>query len=111
LRAGAGVPRSVRRRRADRPVLDLAGNDCLRLPRHAAVTRAAGDAALRWGGRSTGSRRITGPSALHTELEGALAEFCGVDAALVFSSRYTANLAALTALTDPDTLIVSDAYN
>ncbi|MFD7455192.1 8-amino-7-oxononanoate synthase [Kitasatospora sp. NPDC059827] len=111
LRADAGLTRTLRSRRAEDAVLDLAGNDYLGLTRHPAVTGAAAEAALRWGGGSTGSRLVTGTTALHTELERELAEFCGVEAALVFSSGYTANLAALTALTDPDTLIVSDAYN
>jgi 8-amino-7-oxononanoate synthase len=111
LRARAGLTRTLRSRPADDPVLDLASNDYLGLVHHPAVTGAAADAALRWGGGATGSRLVTGTTALHTELEDELAEFCGFEAALVFSSGYAANLAALTALTDPDTLIVSDAYN
>ncbi|MDH6114698.1 8-amino-7-oxononanoate synthase [Kitasatospora sp. MAP12-15] len=111
LRAQAGLTRTLRSRPADDPVLDLASNDYLGLVHHPAVTRAAADAALRWGGGATGSRLVTGTTELHTELEVELADFCGVEAALVFSSGYAANLAALTALTDPDTLIVSDAYN
>ncbi|MFE9423822.1 8-amino-7-oxononanoate synthase [Kitasatospora sp. NPDC006697] len=111
LRARAGLTRTLRSRPAEDPVLDLASNDYLGLTRHPAVTGAAAAAARRWGGGSTGSRLVTGTTALHTELEAELADFCGVEAALVFSSGYTANLAALTALTDPDTLIVSDAYN
>jgi 8-amino-7-oxononanoate synthase len=111
LRARAGLTRVLHSRPAEDPVLDLASNDYLGLTHHPAVTRAAADAALRWGGGSTGSRLVTGTTALHTELEVELADFCGVEAALVFSSGYAANLAVLTALTDPDTLIVSDAYN
>ncbi|MCC9308126.1 8-amino-7-oxononanoate synthase [Kitasatospora sp. RB6PN24] len=111
LRARAGLTRVLRSRPADDPVLDLASNDYLGLTHHPAVTEAAAAAARRWGGGATGSRLVTGTTALHTELEVELADFCGVEAALVFSSGYAANLAALTALTDPDTLIVSDAYN
>ncbi|MER7756557.1 8-amino-7-oxononanoate synthase [Kitasatospora sp. NPDC097643] len=111
LRAEAGLTRTLRSRAAEEPLLDLAGNDYLGLTRHPVVTGAAAEAALRWGGGATGSRLVTGTTALHTELEEELAAFCGAEAALVFSSGYTANLAALTALTDPDTLIVSDAYN
>ncbi|GAA4878327.1 8-amino-7-oxononanoate synthase [Kitasatospora terrestris] len=111
LRAAAGLTRTLRSRPADDPVLDLASNDYLGLVHHPAVTGAAAEAALRWGGGSTGSRLVTGTTALHTELEDELAAFCGFEAALVFSSGYAANLAALTALTDPDTVIVSDAYN
>ncbi|MCX4744692.1 8-amino-7-oxononanoate synthase [Kitasatospora sp. NBC_01287] len=111
LRARAGLTRTLRSRPAEDPVLDLASNDYLGLTHHPEVTRAAAEAALRWGGGSTGSRLVTGTTELHTELEVELADFYGVEAALVFSSGYAANLAALTALTDPDTLIVSDAYN
>ncbi|GAA1934914.1 8-amino-7-oxononanoate synthase [Kitasatospora viridis] len=111
LRARAGLTRILRSRPAEDPVLDLASNDYLGLTRHPAVTQAAAEAARRWGGGATGSRLVTGTTVLHTELEVELADFCGVEAALVFSSGYAANLAVLTALTDPDTVIVSDAYN
>ncbi|WP_327065494.1 8-amino-7-oxononanoate synthase [Kitasatospora sp. NBC_01302] len=111
LRARAGLTRTLRDRPAQDPVLDLASNDYLGLTHHPEVTRAAAEAALRWGAGATGSRLVTGTTELHTELEVELADFYGVEAALVFSSGYAANLAALTALTDPDTLIVSDAYN
>jgi 8-amino-7-oxononanoate synthase len=92
--------------------LDLASNDYLGLTRHPEVTAAAGEAAARWGAGATGSRLVTGTTTLHTELERELAAFCGFEAALVFSSGYAANLAALTALGGPrDGLVVSDAGN
>ncbi|WP_413803518.1 8-amino-7-oxononanoate synthase [Streptomyces iranensis] len=111
LRRRAGLTRQLRPRPADEPVLDLAGNDYLGLVRHPRVVRAATEAVARWGGGATGSRLVTGTTQLHLELEEELADFCGFEAALVFSSGYTANLAALTALTGPGTLIVFDAYN
>ncbi|MEK8169646.1 aminotransferase class I/II-fold pyridoxal phosphate-dependent enzyme [Streptomyces sp. M19] len=75
------------------------------------MTAAAGAAALRWGAGSTGSRLVTGSTELHAELEAELAGFCGFEAALVFSSGYAANLAAVTALTGRDAVIVADAGN
>jgi 8-amino-7-oxononanoate synthase len=57
------------------------------------------------------SRLVTGTTELHTELERELAGFCGFEAALVFSSGYAANLAAVTALGPHGSLIVSDAGN
>jgi 8-amino-7-oxononanoate synthase len=75
------------------------------------VVEAACDAARTWGVGSTGSRLVTGSTELHAELEAELASFCGVDAALVFSSGYTANLGAVTALSGPGALVVSDAGN
>ncbi|MFF4095436.1 8-amino-7-oxononanoate synthase [Streptomyces sp. NPDC001834] len=110
-RADAGLVRTLRPRAAGTAFLDLASNDYLGLTRHPEVTGAAAEAARRWGGGATGSRLVTGSTDLHTELERELAEFCGFEAALVLSSGYAANLAALTALTSRDSLIVSDAGN
>ncbi|MFF3732365.1 8-amino-7-oxononanoate synthase [Streptomyces sp. NPDC002476] len=110
-RADAGLVRTLRPRPAETASLDLASNDYLGLTRHPEVTGAAAEAARRWGGGATGSRLVTGSTDLHAELERELAEFCGFEAALVLSSGYAANLAALTALTGRDALIVSDAGN
>ena len=72
-RTAAGLRRTVRPRRADSVLLDLAGNDYLGLSRHPEVI-AAGIAALQtWGAGSTGSRLVTGSTVLHAELEAALA--------------------------------------
>ncbi|ANZ14511.1 8-amino-7-oxononanoate synthase [Streptomyces noursei ATCC 11455] len=110
-RRRAGLVRTLRPRPADSPLLDLAGNDYLGLARHPEVTRGAAEAAGRWGAGATGSRLVTGSTELHAQLERELAEFCGFEAALVLSSGYTANLAAVTALTAAGTLVVSDAGN
>ncbi|KOG22754.1 MULTISPECIES: 8-amino-7-oxononanoate synthase [Streptomyces] len=110
-RAEAGLVRTLRPRAAESELLDLASNDYLGLTRRTEVTEAAADAARRWGAGSTGSRLVTGTTRLHTRLERELADFCGFEAALVFSSGYTANLAALTALGGLGSLIVSDAAN
>lgn len=105
----AGLVRTLRPRPAGTELLDLASNDYLGLSRNPEVIAAAAEAARTWGAGSTGSRLVTGSTALHAELERELAAFCGFEAALVFSSGYAANLAALTALTAHDSLIVSDA--
>ncbi|MFC8537842.1 8-amino-7-oxononanoate synthase [Streptomyces sp. NPDC057249] len=110
-RADAGLVRRLRPREAGAEPLDLASNDYLGFTRHPEVTSAAAEAAYRWGGGATGSRLVTGSTALHAELERELAAFCGFEAALVLSSGYAANLAALTALTGRGALIASDAGN
>lgn len=92
-------------------LLDLASNDYLGLSRHPQVVAAAVEAVHRFGTGSTGSRLVTGTTSLHLQLESALAERTGADAALVFSSGYLANLGALTVLGGPGTLVVSDAAN
>ena len=107
----AGLRRVLRPRALDEDVLDLAGNDYLGLARDPRVTAAAAAAAVRWGAGSTGSRLVTGTTALHASLEEELAAFGGASAALVFSSGYLANLGVLTALGGPSVTIVSDAAN
>ncbi|WP_411113974.1 8-amino-7-oxononanoate synthase [Streptomyces sp. 029-5] len=110
-REQSGLVRTLRPRPAESGLLDLASNDYLGLTRHPAVTGAAAEAARRWGAGATGSRLVTGSTELHAELESELAAFCGFEAALVLSSGYAANLAALTALTARDALLLSDAGN
>ncbi|MFJ5548827.1 8-amino-7-oxononanoate synthase [Streptomyces sp. NPDC093225] len=110
-RERAGLVRTLRPRPAESDLLDLASNDYLGLARHPETVEAAAEAARRWGGGATGSRLVTGSTALHAELERELADFCGFEAALVLSSGYAANLAAVTALTGRGSLVVSDAGN
>ncbi|MFE9685853.1 8-amino-7-oxononanoate synthase [Streptomyces sp. NPDC006285] len=110
-RRRAGLVRTLRPRPADSALLDLAGNDYLGLARHPEVTEAAARAARAWGGGATGSRLVSGSTELHAELERELAAFCGFESALVFSSGYAANLAAVTALAPHGSLVVSDAGN
>lgn len=108
-RQAAGLRRTLRPRPAVEPVIDLASNDYLGLARDPRVVQAAVDAARTWGAGATGSRLVTGSTEAHAQLETELAEFCGTAAALVFSSGYTANLGAVSALSGPGTLVVSDA--
>lgn len=107
----AGLRRTLRPRLRSEAILDLAGNDYLGLAHDRRVTDAAANAARTWGAGSTGSRLVTGTTALHQELEAELADFTGGPAALVFSSGYLANLGVLTALGGEDVTIVSDAGN
>lgn len=109
-RAEAGLVRKLRIRQAQEPELDLAGNDYLGLARDKRVAGAAAAAALRWGAGATGSRLVSGTTEVHAELEHELARFCGTQAALVFSSGFTANLGAVTALSGADSAIVTDKY-
>ena len=110
-REAAGLHRDLDVRSADDQLLDLAGNDYLGLSRHPEVV-AAGEAALRrYGAGATGSRLVSGSTELHEQLERALAALFRAPAALVFSSGYTANLAAVTALTGPGSLVVSATGN
>jgi 8-amino-7-oxononanoate synthase len=109
MRRTTGLQRMLRPRPARESVIDLASNDYLGLARDPRVIEGAVAAARTWGIGSTGSRLVTGSTELHTQLEDELAAFCGGAAALVFSSGYAANLGAVTALSGPGAVVVSDA--
>lgn len=108
-RQARGLHRQLRPRDLDR--IDIASNDYLSLARDPEIIEAGVAALRQWGAGSTGSRLVTGHTDLHAELEQALAELLNAPAVLTFSSGYLANVAAITALTDADTLLISDAYN
>jgi len=91
-------------------LLDLAGNDYLGLLHRPDVIASAVAAARQYGGGAGASRLVTGSLDLHERLERELAALTGSAGALVFSTGYAANLGAVTALSDADTLIVSDAH-
>src|SRR5246127_3621488 len=110
-RRGAGLRRSLRARSPVGAEVDLASNDYLGLSQHPAVIDGGVQALRTWGAGSTGSRLVTGNTELHEEFEQALADFMGASAALVFSSGYTANLAAVGARSGPGSLVVSDAHS
>jgi 8-amino-7-oxononanoate synthase len=112
LRAFNGVTRRLRPRPAGGDgLVDLASNDYLGLSRDPRIVSAAATAALVWGAGSTGSRLVTGTTALHADLEEGLAAFLSAPDALVFSSGYLANLAAVGTLGGPGVLVVSDQSN
>ncbi|MGC0420688.1 8-amino-7-oxononanoate synthase [Embleya sp. AB8] len=110
-RVAAGLRRRLRPREASATALDLAGNDYLGLTRDERVIEATVAAVRTWGAGSTGSRLVTGSTALHAELEAELAEHTGAEAALVFSSGYLANLGVIAGLVGKGGLVVSDAIN
>ncbi len=110
-RQAAGLRRQLAPRAADDRRVDLASNDYLSLASDPRIVEAAIEAVRTWGAGATGSRLVSGSTDLHQELEESLAGLCGTQAGLVFSSGYLANLGAVTALTDADTLVLSDNAN
>lgn len=111
VRAQAGLRRELRPRTGTDEAIDLAGNDYLGLARHPAVLAAATQAITGYGLGATSSRLVRGTTGAHAELEAALAGWLAQPTALVFSSGYLANLAAVRALAGRDCVVVSDAYN
>jgi 8-amino-7-oxononanoate synthase len=94
-----------------RPVVSFASNDYLGLTRHPGVVAAAHAALDRWGTGAGAARLIVGSRPVHAELESALAQWRGTDAALVFPTGYTANLGVLSTVGGPGVTILSDALN
>ncbi len=93
---------------AGRPLLNLSSNDYLGLARHPELLEAAAKAVADFGAGSGASRLISGSLAPHHRLEGCLAEFKRCEAALSFSSGYSAALGTITAMLGTDDVVILD---
>lgn len=91
-----------------RNVLNFSSNDYLGLATHPALVEAAAQAVRDFGVGSGASRLVCGSLQPHLELEERLAEFKGLEAALVFSSGYSAALGAITSLVSAGDVVVLD---
>jgi 8-amino-7-oxononanoate synthase len=83
-------------------------NNYLGLTTHPKVRQAALDAINRFGTSCTGSRFLNGTIELHEQLEHELAEWVGLEAALVFSTGMQTNLGTISALVGRDDVAVLD---
>jgi 8-amino-7-oxononanoate synthase len=83
-------------------------NNYLGLTTHPEVRKAACRAVERYGTSCTGSRFLNGTLEMHEQLEHELAEWVGMEAALVFSTGMQANLGAVSALVGRGDYVVLD---
>ncbi len=92
-------------------VIVLSSNNYLGLADHPDVVEAGIEGLREYGAGTASVRFICGTFAPHLELERDLADFSATESALTYVSCWNANEAAIPALVDENTVIVSDELN
>ena len=95
-----------------RPTIMLSANNYLNLTNHPRVVSAMIEATQKYGAGSGSVRAIAGTMDIHLDAEKKVAEFKGVESALIYSAGYTANVGLIPSLVQgPQDVIISDELN
>jgi glycine C-acetyltransferase len=92
-------------------VLNFCANNYLGLARDPSVRAAAAAAMEEWGYGMASVRFICGAQQPHARLERAMADFLGMNEAILFSSCFDANGGVFEALLDEDCAVIADSLN
>ncbi len=91
--------------------LTFCSNDYLGLANHPQLIESFKNAANEMGVGSGSAHLVNGHTQIHENLELALAEFTGREAAILFSTGYMANLGVIGALLDKQDAVFEDKWN
>ncbi|QBD75222.1 8-amino-7-oxononanoate synthase [Ktedonosporobacter rubrisoli] len=94
-----------------RKLLNLSSNNYLGLAQNPRLKQAAAKALELYGCSAASSRLIAGTTAFHAHVEARLASLYHCEAALLFSSGYTANVGVISGLVGPGDVVLSDELN
>ena len=108
IRTPQGVHLGVR---PGNEVLNFCANNYLGLASHPRVLAAAHAALDRWGYGMASVRFICGTQEVHRELEKRMADFLGMEDALLYSSCFDANGGVFEPLLDKDCALITDQLN
>jgi 8-amino-7-oxononanoate synthase len=92
-----------------RETIMLGSNNYLGLTGDPRVKQAAREALETYGTGLTGSRLLNGTTPLHLELERELAEWMGVEDAIVFTTGHQANVGCIGTILEPGDTVICDS--
>ena len=92
-------------------LVHFASNDYLGLAGDPRVIAAALDATARYGAGARASALVSGRTPLHADLERAIANFEGTEAAVLFPTGFAANVGAIGSLVEAGDVVFCDRLN
>ena len=102
---------NVQKPDGEQSIINLCANNYLGLANHPEIIKAAQDAMDRYGYGLASVRFICGTLDLHRQLEQSIADFVGMDDAILFAACFDANGGVFEPLLSAEDAIVSDALN